>query len=138
MLYRRVSCIFMFAFIVVMIFISDHPVSNLKFLTSWGIILTFLSFFMGSWGNDNTARSATRVETSKWYIIIFQISLVSEIIIVIVFWGALYRDQNYQTYMRVKCDESYLVCTYLNTSHFLPLLLLLVDFAISCTIFLKR
>jgi hypothetical protein len=46
---RRFLCLSMLAYIILRLSYSANKIGELKFLTTWGVYLVFISFFLGSW-----------------------------------------------------------------------------------------
>lgn len=120
----------MLIYIAIRTYYTNSPIDNLKYLTTLGVIATFLTFLFGI--------IPTNYGMQKWYIMLFQISLISEIIITLSFWTLLVPHEDFMEFRDRTCTDRPVSCFMLYADHWLPLLLLLIDYAISHSVFLKR
>jgi hypothetical protein len=139
MLIRRTFCFLMLVFIIVRIYYAKSIVSNLKFFTAWGIYITFITFFFGSLPYKKSAESRDKInKAAKCYHVLFEIVLVSEVIITLVFWLGIYPTKAYKIYVANLCLDRPVPCLIIDLDHIIPIVLMSIDFIISKHIFLKR
>jgi hypothetical protein len=68
----------------------------------------------------------------------FQITIVTQIAIVIVFWVSLYPSKEFKIFKSGVCENRAVPCFFLYADHWLPFALISMDWLISQAVFLKR
>ena len=134
MLVRRLSCLVMLVYAFARFIYNKSNLNDVKYLTTWGIYLTLISFVFGSLGTTHKFP----FNPQKYYIILFQLTLVIEITITLAFWSTLYPHKDFDTFKKDHCDGRPFPCFQLFADHWLPIALLVIDFIISQAVFLKR
>ena len=78
---------------LVILFINCGPdLGLLKYLTIWGLILTQITFMVGSvmhiWGDP---KSDSSFSAWKWFVVLYEICFSIEVVITVGFWVALWK-----------------------------------------------
>ena len=127
MLFRRLSCLVMLVYFTARFIYNKSNINDVKYLTTWGVYLTTITFVLGSFGNN----IKLPFNSQKCYIIMFQLTLVIEINITFAFWTTLYPHKDFKSYQVKFCEGRPFSCFQLFADHWIPLALLVIDFILS-------
>ena len=116
------------------------PWPDIRFLTKWGMWMTWLCFLTGLFNLDPPVQGDKALLKShkyspfrawKWHMLLFECALTFELMICSVYWPLLFKDTWFD-YVKINRKIS------MAMDHSVPLFLLLIEYFLANTAFLKK